>query len=424
MHMIVFEDAGFSRLAPLAQTRPVYELRCGAVSLLERQRRCLAADTVAVLVRPELADLCRHVSPERPVNEPVRAGGDLVVLVNGRWLAPNEVPAALHEPHAGMIGDRLAYLVVPGEDAAQLTVQNAVRSLATWQERLPARRAGGVLIDHPWDLVEHNARALLQDERHWQTHRPAVVPAGLTVQGPIERFLADPTARVEPLVLIDTTRGPVMLDRSAVIEAFSRLEGPCYVGPGTHVLAGRVRGSSIGAQCRIGGEVESAIVHGHSNKAHEGFLGHSYVGEWVNFGAGTQTSDLRNDYGTVSVTVNGQRIDTGLLKVGAFVGDHTKTSMNTLFNTGSVCGAFGMLVTSGELLPRSLPAFCQVSRGLVRERTDLGAMFATAATMMARRGQNWAPVCADFYLDLHERTSSERHRLVRDREQRRLRSAI
>src|SRR5262249_49955496 len=197
--------------------------------------------------------------------------------------------------------------------------------------------------DGPWDRVEANAAALIRDEALWRTHREAASLRGLTIQGPADRFLADASARVEPFVLIDTTKGPVMLDHGVVVRSFSRLEGPCYVGPQTQILAGRVMGSSFGPQCRIGGEGGSAIVHGYSNKAHEGFLGHSYVGEWVNFGSGTQTSDLRNDYGQVTVTVNGERVPTGLLKVGAFVGDHTKTSIGTLFNTGSVAGPFGML---------------------------------------------------------------------------------
>jgi UDP-N-acetylglucosamine diphosphorylase/glucosamine-1-phosphate N-acetyltransferase len=422
--MIVFEDAGFTRLGPLAQTRPVFELRCGAVSLFERQRRCLSADEACVLVRPELEALCRFVWPGRPVNEPTGAGTGSVVLINGRWLAPEEAPVGLNEPHVGLIGDQVAYVVAYPGAIEELTFQNVTGRVATLREELPARPASGVMIDYPWDLVENNARALLQDERHWRTHRPAVVPAGPAIQGPAERLLADPSALVEPLVLIDTTKGPVMLDRGVVVQAFSRLEGPLYVGPDTQVSAGRIKGSSLGPQCRIGGEVESAIVHGHSNKAHEGFLGHSYLGEWVNFGAGTQTSDLRNDYRDVTLTIGGQHIDTGLLKVGAFIGDHTKTSIDTLFNTGTVCGPFGMLVASGGLLPRTLPAFCLFSHGKLRERTDLGAMFATAATMMARRGLNWTVEHADFFLDLYERTSSERTRLLRDTEQRRLRSAI
>src|SRR5207248_4001999 len=144
----------------------------------------------------------------------------------------------------------------------------------------------------------------------------------------------------------DTTRGPVLVDRGAVVQAFSRLEGPCYVGPQTQVLAARVRGSSLGEQCRVGGEVEASVIHGYSNKAHEGFLGHSYVGEWVNLGAGTQVSDLRNDYASVRVVVNGRAVDSGQAKVGAFVGDHTRTSIGSLINTGAAVGPYCQVLAS------------------------------------------------------------------------------
>jgi UDP-N-acetylglucosamine diphosphorylase/glucosamine-1-phosphate N-acetyltransferase len=417
MHIIVFEDSSVVRLGPLAQTRPAFALRCGAVTLLERQRRCFAADRVSVLVRPEMAGLCRFVLPGVAINE-VPAKSEPVVLVNGRWLAPESVAVEPEGPSVALAGDQIAFVILPPGKVADLTAQNLSWRLEEWKADQSVRPAGGTMIDHPWDLVENNARALEQDERFWRTHREAAQVRGPMLVGPAERLLVDPTARVEPLVLIDTTRGPVMIDHGAVVEAFSRLEGPCYIGPDSHVLAGRVKGSSFGPRCRIGGEVESSIVHGCSNKAHEGFLGHSYIGEWVNLGSGTQTSDLRNDYGKVTVTIFGQKVETGLLKVGSFVGDHTKTSISCLFNTGSVAGPFGMLVASGGLLPRNLPAFCLASEGRVRERTDLGAMFATAAAMMARRGVAWAAEHADFYLDLYERTSGERTRLLRDNEQR------
>ncbi len=425
MHILVFEDSAVARLGPLAQTRPAFTLCCGAASLLERQRRCFDADAVSALVRPELAGLCRFLLPGVPVNT-FAAGEPPQVLVNGRWLAPESVAVEPGEPGVGLVGDQVAFVVLPaGAPGAlatgvnpPLTVQNLSWHLNHWKAHLPPRPAGGTMIDYPWDLVQNNALALEQDERFWRTHREAIAVTGPSCVGPMERLLVDPAARIEPLVLIDTTKGPVMVDRGAVVAAFSRLEGPCYVGPGTHILAGRVKGSSFGPHCRIGGEVESSIVHGFSNKAHEGFLGHSYVGEWVNLGSGTQTSDLRNDYGKVSLTISGQRVDTGLLKVGSFIGDHTKTSISCLFNTGSVAGPFGMLVASGTLLPRTLPAFCLYNEGRLRERTDLGAMFATAATMMARREITWAQEHADFYLDLYEITSGERTRLLRDNEQR------
>jgi UDP-N-acetylglucosamine diphosphorylase/glucosamine-1-phosphate N-acetyltransferase len=423
MRMIVFEDAGAARLGPLAQTRPVFELLCGAVPLVERQARCLAADEVGALVRPELAALCRWAWPDRPVNDSDFFRRGQAVLVNGRWLAPEALPGS-DEPHVGLVGAQVAYVVPPDGPGDEPSPRALARRLAELREALPHRQVGGAMIDRPWDLVENNAAALAQDERHWRTHREAARLAGVTVTGPAERFLADPGARVEPFVHVDTTKGPVLLDRGAVVASFSRLEGPCYVGPHTQVLGARVSGSSFGPQCRVGGECEASIVHGHSNKAHVGFLGHSYVGEWVNFGSGTETSDLRNDYGKVSLTIGGERVETGLLKVGAFIGDHTKTSIGTLFNTGSVAGPFGMLLTNGCLMPRTIPAFCAVSDGKMRERTDLKAMFATAETMMGRRDVRWTAEHAEFFHDLYDRTSAERQALVRDTEQRRLRRVV
>jgi UDP-N-acetylglucosamine diphosphorylase/glucosamine-1-phosphate N-acetyltransferase len=216
----------------------------------------------------------------------------------------------------------------------------------------------------------------------------------------------------------------VLIDRGAVVQAFSRIEGPCHIGADTQVLGANVRVSSIGPQCRIGGEVEGSIVQGFSNKAHDGFLGHSYLGEWVNFGAGTVTSDLRTDYGPIRVHIAGKKIDTGLIKIGSFVGDHTKTSVHTLLNTGTVVGPFSLLLTSGTLLPRALPPFSQYVHGRVQERNDLREMFDTAATVMARRGQEWSETHAEFFFALYEQTAGERRHMLRESEQRRLRRVV
>src|SRR5207302_5357556 len=137
--------------------------------------------------------------------------------------------------------------------------------------------------------------------------------------------------------------------------------------------------------CRIGGEVECSIVQGHSNKYHDGFLGHSYVGEWVNLGAGTCNSDLRNDYGEVTVTVNGRRVPTGLTKVGCFLGDHTKTGLGTLLNTGSNVGSFCNVLPWG-LAPRYVPSFASWWNGVLRDGATLSALLITAGKVMGRRG--------------------------------------
>src|SRR5262249_705025 len=149
----------------------------------------------------------------------------------------------------------------------------------------------------------------------------------------------------------------------------------CYVGPRTHILGAKIRkGTTLGPNCRIGGEVEASIIQGNTNKYHDGFLGHSYVGEWVNLGAGTQTSDLRNDYADVHVTVAGERVATGLNKVGCFIGDHTKTGLGVLLNTGTTVGVFCNLLPAGRLLPKCIPSFCSCWKGALRETSELARL--------------------------------------------------
>ena len=286
-----------------------------ASSLLERQIRRFAADEVGVLVRPLLADLCRLAHPEIKVNDDAWLRRGPTVLVNGRWLT-GEKSARTNGPEVGVINDRIAYVVPPDGEPLDLPLETLSWRLNEWERTLPRRPAGGSLIAYPWHLVERNGEALGQDFLDWNSRRErANIPTGVTVLGPADGVLIDPAARVEPLVVLDATKGPVLIDRDAVVQAFSRLEGPCYVGPESHIMGAKLRGGSIGPQCRVGGEVEASILHGYANKAHDGFLGHSYVGEWVNIAAGTQVSDLRTDYGAISFRIGGrsdrQRLDKG-----------------------------------------------------------------------------------------------------------------
>ena len=425
MRLCVFEDAGALNLEPLSLTRPAFDLLLGAGTQLDRLRRLFPADEIGVVVRPGLAELCRRSRPNLAVNDADWLRRGAVLFVNARWL-PAAVPATY--PEAGEVGlasEQVAYAAVPSADLDDATPAHLAGRLAEWQRDPAARPAGGVLLNYLWHFVDHNADALAQDHVFWRSQKKRPTAAdGLTVLGPREQVVVDPDAKVEPHVVIDATRGPVLIDREAVVQAFSRVEGPCYLGPGTQVLAARVRGGSFGPQCRLGGEVESSVVQGFSNKYHDGFLGHSYVGEWVNFGAGSHTSDLRTDYGPIKMTVNGAAVQSGVIKIGSYLGDHTRMSINTLLNTGSVVGPFGLLLTSGTLLPRVIPPFCRYGHGRVQERTDLREMFATAATVMARRGQEWTPAHEELYLGLYEQTAAERSRVLRESEQNRLRRVV
>jgi UDP-N-acetylglucosamine diphosphorylase/glucosamine-1-phosphate N-acetyltransferase len=160
--------------------------------------------------------------------------------------------------------------------------------------------------------------------------------------------------------------------------------GPAWIGPGSHVLGGKLTSVALGPHCRVGGEVESTVFQGYGNKRHQGFLGHAAVGEWVNLGALTANSDLKNNYGPVRVWVHGVETDSGESKVGCFLGDHVKTGIGTLLTTGAVVGPGSNLFAGGRFTPRYLPGWAWWDgEATVPHRWD--KFLATARTAMGRR---------------------------------------
>lgn len=434
MRVCLFEDARVADLEPLTLTRPAFDLLCGCTTLAEKQARFFEADEVGLLVRPLLAEVTREQRPGQPVNDldwlwagsgssgpDSRAGG--VVLVNARWLPPEGCIEEPSGPCVGLVGDEVAYAVLTPAQLGDCSPQRIDRAVERWRSTLPGHPAGGRLVRHLWELVDANAGEIHLDAWYAAPTRALRKDNLPAVTGPYERLMIDPTARIEPMVVADTTNGPVVVDREAVITAFTRLEGPCYIGPRTQVHGAKVRaGTSLGPECRIGGEVEASIVLGHSNKYHEGFLGHAYVGEWVNLGAGTHNSDLRNDYGEVSVVIDNRAVRTGRGKVGCFLGDHTKAGLGVLLNTGTNVGAFCNLLPTGRLLPRYVPSFCSVWNGALTESAaELSPLLETAAKAMRRRGRALSDAQRALYGAILEETAGQRRVAIREAEARRLR---
>src|SRR5439155_6719984 len=146
-------------------------------------------------------------------------------------------------------------------------------------------------------------------------------------------------AAIEPHVVLDATAGPICIGAGSTVHAFTRLVGPCYIGRHSSILGDRVAASSIGDVCKVRGEVSNTIVLGHANKGHDGFVGHSYLGRWVNLGAGTITSNLKNTYGTVALWTPAGARDTHMQFLGTLFGDHAKTGIGLRLTTGTVLGA-------------------------------------------------------------------------------------
>lgn len=422
MRVCLFDDQ-LETLHPLTLTRSTHELRCGLGTLGDKIYRHLQASSCGALVRAPRDEAFAVEHPSVVCNDTRWLGDSGGILANGRWLPPPERAALGEESVIGMVGDEVAYVKVSAEQLRFVAPPNVAEFLEHWKDTLPRRAAGGMMVRYPWDLVEANGRQILQDYREWRK-TPSAVLSDLGLSGPRENLWVHPSARVEPMVMADTKGGPVVIDRDAVVTAFTRLEGPCYIGPGTHVLGAKIRaGTTLGPCCRVGGEVEASILQGYVNKYHEGFLGHSYVGSWVNLAAGTHTSDLRCDYGEVTMPTSSGVVPSGQQKVGAFIGDHTRTGLGVLMNTGSTVGAFCQLLPGPGFTPRAIPSFSHWTGSILREADHLEQQFAIARTVMGRRGRDMTTAHTRLYEAVFSETTRERKAVVRALEQKRLRKS-
>jgi UDP-N-acetylglucosamine diphosphorylase/glucosamine-1-phosphate N-acetyltransferase len=414
MRVCLFEDPGAADLEPLSLTRAVFELLCGCTSLAEKHFRHFAATDRATVVRPALAPVVAERTG-MAVNDLDWLRRGPVMMVNGRWLPPAPPVEIPDRPCVGVIDGEIAFAFVHGEQLSQCADTPLEECLECWLTVLPHVPAQGHLLRYLWDFVDHDGKQIALDAWCSAPERRRRDDGGVSLIGPSDRLLVDPTAKIEPHVVADTRCGPVVIEHEATIAAFSRLEGPCYIGPRTQVHGAKIRaGTTLGPECRIGGEVETTIVQGYSNKYHDGFLGHAYVGEWVNLGAGTQNSDLRNDYGEVRVMVNGRLVQTGRTKIGCYIGDHTKAGLSTLINTGSNTGIFASLLPTGGLLPRFVPSFAGVWNGTLVENDHLPELLQTAATVMTRRGTMLSLEQRALYAHVLEETAAIRRQAFGD----------
>ncbi len=401
---------------PLALSRPIWELRCGMTSLAEKLVAQVKATDVACFVPPYMADVYGASTP-RPVDDPASLAGDDLFVVHGRVKAEgfNVQPTGPSQIALDADGECL-YARIARDDLAKLDTGSIDELLESAKAQLPSSDADVPTWDYTWDLILENPEQIAKD---FAAAGRSGVEGTIEEPGAIRGSRGDvyvaPGALVHPMVVIDAAKGPVYIDEGAEIHPFTRIEGPCYIGKKSILFGAKCReGNSIGPVCRVGGEVEESIIHGHSNKYHDGFLGHAYVGEWVNLGALTTNSDLKNDYSTVEVTLeNGRPVDTGSTKVGSLIGDHTKTSIGTLFNTGANVGAMALINTTGMPLPKFIPSFSWLVKGAVTKGRGKKGVYKTAKVSMGRRKVEWTPALEAMWNKVFEMTAEQRNKALK-----------
>lgn len=360
MHVVIFEDATWHRHAPAALSRPLFCLRSGAGTLLDKQLRHLHAKQLTLWVRPGLVDFCRaSILPNLkiPVAINVPLDDEPALLVSGQslLLADFEPP-----PHAAIESDPHDSVRAVFVQRAGLSPEDALLARPAWLKllELPRMTPQTRHANYLWDLIAWNQESLLADAAARSSHPKSSRPKGAYhLVNDDAVHLAD-NAAIAPGVVFDASAGPVIVDAAATIGANSVLLGPCHIGAGAVVqpLTLIRPGTSVAPQCKVAGEISNAILDSYTNKAHYGYLGDSYVGQWVNLGAGTTTSNLKNTYGPVTIDFGDRQISTGRQFLGSLIGDHTKTAIATRLLTGSYVGYSSMISTTAPA-PRHVPSF-------------------------------------------------------------------
>lgn len=375
MPFYCYDDAVARGFEPFALTRPTSELRAGAALLRERWALALQDVAAGFVGAPHLAGFAEFDAPPAVVDGVLPAGS---IVANARAVVPLDARA----------DDGVVWTVHGTVAAVRLREPLPIRALADGTLDLAAlvapeaRRTelGGWWLTAVWDLIGQLQQHLLADLAVLGP-QVATIAHGAAVFGPHPVWIEE-GATVEPHVVFDTTAGPVLVRRGAQVHAFTRVAGPCYVGFDALVASDRVSGCAIGDTCRVHGEISASILLGHANKAHDGFVGHSYLGRWVNLGAGTTTSNLKNTYGPVALwTPEGVR-NTGLQFLGTLFGDHAKTGIQLPLTTGCVVGAGANVY--GTMPPKHVPPFAW-GGGAPYDRYDVERFVRVAERAMARR---------------------------------------
>ena len=413
MQLIVYEDALFEQFYPMTYMRPVFDLRCGRTTLIEKIERAAGRRADAVFVRDWLRDACSGRTSAK-VNDLDALKGDDLLIVNGRGLWLRDVTPPSGRDVCAKVGDEVAYLSLTRQTVSKIPARDFAGFVKAAARAVAAERADIKLLSYPWHLIDENAEAIRDDFRQFGKSGVEGTLAELsTVWGPRDQVYIAPRAVVEPCVVIDTQEGPVTIEEGAVIHPHTRIQGPASIGPDSVIFGGKIHeGATVGPVCRVGGEVEESILHGYTNKYHDGFLGHAYVCSWVNLGALTTNSDLKNDYGTVEVCLKGQLMDTGSTKVGCFIGDHTKTSIGTLMNTGTIIGVMSNVLGAGHLLPKCVPSFVMFMEGKFF-KAGIKQLIATARTAMRRRNVEMSEAEEALIKHIFDLTREERMQAVK-----------
>jgi UDP-N-acetylglucosamine diphosphorylase / glucose-1-phosphate thymidylyltransferase / UDP-N-acetylgalactosamine diphosphorylase / glucosamine-1-phosphate N-acetyltransferase / galactosamine-1-phosphate N-acetyltransferase len=349
MNICIFEDFSISNLAPVNYLRHTSELICGVYTLQEKILNSLPSRTKLTLhSRRYISDYLNEKFPKASVNDLLE--GEYIYLNSRVMFTEKDIRHILKlfkkEKNTAILQDKT---VIAFHTDAEKTIQfrevinteetdsNDDNLLSSgdidWLNLAKVDVTDYKVINYASDLVLHNDEIHTDLKRLLKKKKLHISSKKLAAKN----------------VVFDTSNGGIYIGKNTIIEPFSYIQGPVYIGDNCTVRAGSLLYGPvrIGDWCKVSGEITHAITHSYVNKQHLGFLGHSYLCEWINLGAGTTTSNLKNNYSKISININGQNVNTGSIFLGSIIGDHTKTGIQTMMNTGTLCGISTNLYGAG-----------------------------------------------------------------------------
>ncbi len=399
MHLCLFEDHEVYHLSPIAQTRGVYLIRTGALNNLVRLWETFDRPTLSLHARTEIEEIVRSQTG-LPVNEGQNEEG--YIFVNGRITGlPIQLAARLarkssKQKKAKVFMQQGIVVAAWAPDMKSLNFNGPID--ASTFEGLPQEEVTGVeMISRLWHLVDGLQSRLEQDlarlSRNFKAETPPQVHSSVTLYNSESIFIG-PDVEIGPGAIITAVDGPVFIARGVKIMEGAVVKGPIYLGKRSTVKARAVVSrSAIGPICKAGGEVTDVIMQSFSNKAHEGFLGHAYIGSWCNIGAGSNASNLRNDYN--NATLFNEHLNayepTNRQFLGLIMADYCKIGISSMVNTASVFGV-GCNLFGSEFLPRHLPSFSWGSPQTGFEPYRLDKAYESIERLMSRRARTLSDV--------------------------------
>lgn len=390
-----YDDVRARQFEPFALTRPGAELRAGVSLIRRRWERATSLASAGFISSRHLANFEEgNAPPAVALKSEIPAGS---IVVNTRCVIP-----------LGLELDRFDLLMCEGIACAVRLARalpvsqfaDGTTDLGSIQTSLGGRKIQGRWINEIWDPIATLVDQLMEDIPVRAKSLDATAKLSATTLGDHGIFIEE-GAEIGPQVVLDASAGPILVRRGVIVAPFTHLVGPISVGRESQILGDRVSTSSIGDHCKVRGEFSNSIVIGHSNKGHAGFIGHSYLGRWVNLGALTTTSNLKNTYGSVQLwTPSGVR-STGQQFVGTFFGDHAKTGIGTMLTTGTVVGA-GANVFGGAMPPKVVPPFAWGDREPY-DTFDVARFLDVAERVMERRHVQLGEKARKHLAEAHKR---------------------